>query len=506
VLTNTATVTPVGVQDDNPSNNSAGYTLAMWTLRKDVLLYFQGPNVNYSDLNTEFTVEIYKLNADGVTKDLLGTFTIKESDPAELWLSEGKYYFKEINVPAGYMPARDWWSLTESGPNWRDLSFENLIRFDLAVQKTGPATAAPGETITYHYTVTNTGPAAVTPVLSDDKAGTPIYDSGDTNGDGKIQPTETWLYHADYLVPADAAGTSIVNVVTVKDAEDDYEGAWKVGGDTNLANNTATWTVPVTAPSTGAKIQLVKTACPGTVPEFSGALVTYTFKVTNTGTVPVTLTKIYDDVYGVIYAKGWLPIVLRPGASMTFVKVVCYMKDVGTYTNVATATAVDSSGRIVSATDDATVTVTDVKPKICVTKKASVTSVPYTGGWVTYTITVKNSGGEPITLTKVVDDKLGVIYDGAPITLAAGGSKTFTVKAWVSGAKGTYHVNTVTGTASDNEGNEVSAAATAKVLLSSCSPSPWPAPPSPWPVPPSPWPAPPILWPAPFNPWPFKCS
>jgi hypothetical protein len=85
----------------------------------------------------------------------------------------------------------------------------------------------------------------VTPVLWDDKAGAPVYVSGDANNDGKIQAGEEWLYTADYVVPEVAVGTSVVNTVTVKDAEDDYGDGWKLGGDTNLTNNTDTWSTCV---------------------------------------------------------------------------------------------------------------------------------------------------------------------------------------------------------------------------------------------------------------------
>ena len=241
VLTNTATVTPVGVEESNPTDNTDSYSLYWSVLRKDVLLYWQGHNVGYTDPNTAFT---FVMSKDGVE---LGTFTIKESAPVYLLLSEGRYDFVEKDLPVGYEPARAaWWWEVKPGVRL-DMSFENLIRFDLAVEKTCPGTAVAGETITYGYTVTNAGPAAVTPVLSDDKCGTPVNTGGDTNGDGRIQAGETWKYTASYPVPGDAGGTEITNIVTVKDAEDDYGTGWKLGGDTNTANNVDSCTVTVGA-------------------------------------------------------------------------------------------------------------------------------------------------------------------------------------------------------------------------------------------------------------------
>lgn len=232
-----------------------------WVLRKDVLLYWNSHNIAYSDPDTEFTVEMFRKETDGSFTSL-GQFTISESHPFEAWLGTGEYKFVEVAVPDGYTPAREYWYITEAGGSGhRDMSFENLIRFDLSVVKTGPTSAEPGDEITYTYTVTNAGPAAVTPVLSDDH-GTPADTSddfaptlvsGDTNSDGKIQADETWKYTASYMVPSGAAGTSIVNVATViEEASQGWKpGDFYVGGDTDLTNNDDSWTVPVTAAQTG---------------------------------------------------------------------------------------------------------------------------------------------------------------------------------------------------------------------------------------------------------------
>lgn len=81
------------------------------------------------------------------------------------------------------------------------------------VVKAGPINAQLGTTGTYTFTVTNTGdtPLDLTKVM-DSIAGTGVYVSGDTNGDGMLDLNETWLFTADYKF--NTLG-SVTNVVTV---------------------------------------------------------------------------------------------------------------------------------------------------------------------------------------------------------------------------------------------------------------------------------------------------
>ena len=75
-----------------------------------------------------------------------------------------------------------------------------------------------GEIIEYTITVDNTGNVDLTNVvLTDTFAGGATLVSGDTNTNGILETTETWVYSADYTVTqADLnAGAPLVNVATV---------------------------------------------------------------------------------------------------------------------------------------------------------------------------------------------------------------------------------------------------------------------------------------------------
>jgi uncharacterized repeat protein (TIGR01451 family) len=236
LLTNSATA--IGTWGDQTAEDTDHYTLYPFILRKNVLLYWEGENIDYIDPDTQFTVTMTRC------QKTLDTFSISESTPKNIWLSQGTYKFTEVNVPQGYISAYEQITFT-TGETYPDFSALNIITFDLSVQKTGPETCYPNEQITYHFTVSNNGPASVTPLLSDDHS-QPVYTGGDSDSDGLIDPSETWTYDATTTINSEP-GSIIINTVTVTDAEGANRAAdhWWLGGDRNLNNNIANWSVTV---------------------------------------------------------------------------------------------------------------------------------------------------------------------------------------------------------------------------------------------------------------------
>jgi hypothetical protein len=110
-----------------------------------------------------------------------------------------------------------------------------------------------------------------------------------------------------------------------------------------------------------------------------------------------------------------------------------------------------------------------------VTKSVTPTSVAETGGSVTYTVQVKNDALEAGTLTTLSDDKFGDL-DGqgtcdTPQTIAAGATYTCTFSKNVLGAAGSTHVNTVTATVTDNDGNSTNGHDDATVTFTDVAPT-----------------------------------
>ena len=212
-----------------------------------------------------------------------------------------------------------------------------------------------GETIKWKYTVTNVGNVALSNVtVTDNKAGvTPAYVSGDTNDDGKLELTETWIY--------EATGTSITG---------DYSNTGTASGTyTDSAGHSRTDTATDTSSYFGAAphLSLTKTAVPTT---YSAALqvIQYTLVATNDGNVPLSNVSISDPKLGALNCTPAQPATLAIGETLTCTgSYTIKAADVnagitGKVTNTATATGsyTDDAGHTGDATATATATVTQV--------------------------------------------------------------------------------------------------------------------------------------------------
>ena len=76
---------------------------------------------------------------------------------------------------------------------------------------------APGETVTYTYTVTNDGDVSLSDVtVSDDPAGSAVYVSGD-DGNELLDLEETWIFTIiDYIIPVVEAPEYLCNIATAE--------------------------------------------------------------------------------------------------------------------------------------------------------------------------------------------------------------------------------------------------------------------------------------------------
>jgi Flp pilus assembly protein TadG len=224
-------------------------------------------------------------------------------------------------------------------------------------------------------------------------------------------------------------------------------------------------------PGSGAGT-LVKTAFPSSVPE-SGGDVTFSITINNTGEQDLTLESLVDDVFGDLNGQGscttggTIPVGGSYSCSFTVFLESPTLKD---HADVVTATLEDAYLSTVTASDAALVTFTDDPGTISILKTANPTSVPETGGNVTFSFEVRNTGVETVTLTSLTDSAFGDILSlpscPANHEIAPGGSYQCSIVRSISGIGETQHMNRAIAVASDNEGNVVEAAsATATVYF-----------------------------------------
>jgi len=224
------------------------------------------------------------------------------------------------------------------------------VRADLSITKSGPDYAHVGDLITYIFTVSNAGPNSATGiVVTDNKAGTAAYVSGDINSNGKLDVSETWTFTASYIV-LDTDPDPLPDTATVSSSM----------SDPNLGDNQASWSVDVLHP----KIKVTKTADKTMAHEDD--TITYTYTVTNSGDTTLKDVSVSDDVAGTAaYLSGdidgdcWLD----TDETWTF-KATYKVKggDPDPLVNTVTASGRDILGR--EATDSATASV-DLIAKIC---------------------------------------------------------------------------------------------------------------------------------------------
>lgn len=133
--------------------------------------------------------------------------------------------------------------------------------------------------VAYTYTLRNVGTVTVTDITMVGDTCSPIMlASGDTNGNGKLEVSETWSYRCSTTLPA-----THTNIVTTT--------GWANGVS---AVDIASATVVVGASVVPPLIHVTKVPSPLSLPSEGGA-VTYTEKVTNPGTVALSNVTLTDD-------------------------------------------------------------------------------------------------------------------------------------------------------------------------------------------------------------------
>jgi hypothetical protein len=220
-----------------------------------------------------------------------------------------------------------------------------------------------------------------------------------------------------------------------------------------------------------------KAASPSSRPEPGGSF-TYTVTVTNLSDETVTITALSDDRFGNLAGKGTCAIgaELDPDEQYSCQFSGSVTGNAGlVHTNVVTATAEDDEGTEDSDTDDATVTITDVKPTITVDKTATPLTRAEPGGTFTFNVTVTNTSSESVTITGLSDDVHGNLAGKGTCAigavLAPAGQYGCSFTASFTGNAGDSETDVVTATAVDDDGSTATDTDDATVRLTDVPPT-----------------------------------
>jgi uncharacterized repeat protein (TIGR01451 family) len=265
---------------------------------------------------------------------------------------------------------------------------------------TGPHVAV-GSTVTFTYVVTDTGGAPLdNVVVTDDQLGAITTFTGDTNGDGLLDLTETWTYTA--TAPALAGQQTNTGTVTAQDVNDPLTTV----DDANPANYFGDAPVDLAI----AKTDGVPAVVPGTSD-------IYTIVVTNHGPSTVSSVTLTDTILAALLnptfgppsagsydpvSGEWSGLSLASGDSVSITLTGTIDPNAtGTISNTAMVAA--PAGTIDTNTGNNTATDTlTPQADLAITKTDGATTAVQ-GAGATYTIVVSNTGPSAVTGASVSD-------------------------------------------------------------------------------------------------------
>jgi uncharacterized repeat protein (TIGR01451 family) len=268
-------------------------------------------------------------------------------DTQETWIFTANYTVTEEDADplVNVATASGTYTGGRTVTDWDEASVD-ILRPAIAIAKAANCTEAhEGDEITYNYNVTNIGDSPLSNVsVSDNITGGAAYQSGDSNGDNKLDVDETWIFTATYTV-TDGDTNPMVNVATASGTD--------ASGKTVDAQDSAS--VDILRPA----IAIEKAA--NCIEAQEGDDITYTYNVTNTGNTPLSDVSVSDNkTGGAVYQSGDTNSDNKLDVDETWIFTANYTvtaEDTNPLVNVATASGTDASGKTVSAQDSASVAI-----------------------------------------------------------------------------------------------------------------------------------------------------
>ena len=339
----------------------------------------------------------------------------------------------------------------------------------------------PGDTVTFHVTVTNTSTV-------DDLTITSLTDDVylDLDGQGTCDISTTPIV----LAPGGTYSCQFQGAVSGNAGDTETDTVTVEATDTDAHTATDTDSAQVTLDDVTSTISVVKTAGDAADGDAfhidePGDTVTFHVTVTNTSTVDdLTITSLTDDVYLDLDGQGTCdisttPIVLAPGGTYSCQFQGAVSGNGDTETDTVTVEATDTDAHTATDTDSAQVTLDDVTSTISVVKTAGDAAdgdafhIDEPGDTVTFHVTVTNTSTvDDLTITSLTDD-VYLDLDGqgtcdistTPIVLAPGGTYSCQFQGAVSGNAEDTETDTVTVEATDTDAHTATDTDSAQVTL-----------------------------------------
>jgi len=286
--------------------------------------------------------------------------------------------------------------------------------------------ASLGETLTYTFRVVNTGNVPLTNItISDPKLGMTNVACVATLAVGA---SSTCLTKAYVVTTADVAAGKVFNVATAT-------GTPPTGGDVSDDDD-----ANIATRTSSPAVDLEKDVADSNDADQVGSLgevLTYTFVVTNTGSVPLTNLRITDAKLSMSNVFCVANLAVGSSATCPPKTYTVTQADIlaGSVTNTATATGTPPTGGDVAAHDDATIP-TPATPAIHLEKSVAdsndADTVAGPAEVLTYTFVVTNAGNVPLSNVTISDPKLSMSNVLCMPTLAVGASATCPVTSYTT--------------------------------------------------------------------------
>jgi uncharacterized repeat protein (TIGR01451 family) len=348
---------------------------------------------------------------------------------------------------------------------------------DLAITKTGAATAMVSSPITYTIKATNNGPSPATGVVVTDTLPTGVSFNSATASQGTCVNAAGTVTCTIGSLANGASSTVTINVTAPGTAGTITNTATVTGNETdpNPANNTASATTQVSAVAVASTDLAITKTAPATATVSSP--LAYTLKVTNNGPSPATGVSVTDTLpagvtfvsasTGCTNAAGTVTCTigsLANGASVTLTINVTIPGTAGTITNTATVTGNETDPNPANNTASATTQVSAVavaSTDLAITKTGPATAT--VSSPITYVIVATNNGPGDATGVVVTDTlPTGVSFNSATASqgscVSAAGTVTCTIGPLANGASSTIFINVTTPPSASTVTNSASVA------------------------------------------------